>query len=290
MASPHGANADGRSASPSACKGARQSARPAATSPSGDEPPSPLARPGARRVRGADCGRLAPLARRRPMAPRPGRSAGRPRHRLRAPRAGAAPCASHAGRGSCRRVAPTVARLVGRPPPRGHHRAALARDGAGRYRAHGSSARGPRPRRARRVLARGSRAPTGDRDRCSTRSRESPEPRSARPRRFSELPLPELPSDLRVRVALLRESVAAVARAFAHQPEARDANLLRQAAGRNALIHWPLRYAAAVVCIDQGESGPKRGKLLADAPAWPEDSAFRAFHAELSAYAREPRD
>jgi hypothetical protein len=106
---------------------------------------------------------------------------------------------------------------------------------------------------------------------------------------LSELPLPELPNDLRARVALLRESVAAVARAFAHQPEARDANLLRQAAGRNALIHWPLRYAAAVVCIDQGERAAAR-ELLADAPAWPEDSAFRAFHAELSAYAREPRD
>ncbi|MBK7578678.1 MAG: hypothetical protein IPI67_00605 [Myxococcales bacterium] len=98
------------------------------------------------------------------------------------------------------------------------------------------------------------------------------------------LPLPAVDSALRARVALLREAVAAVARAFAHEPEDRDAVLLWEAARRNALIHWPLRYAAAVVCIDRGSKEEAR-RLLADAPEWPEDSAFRAFHAELSAYA-----
>lgn len=102
------------------------------------------------------------------------------------------------------------------------------------------------------------------------------------------LPLPAVGEELRGRVALLREAVGAVARAFAHQPEARDAALLWEAARRNALIHWPLRYAAAVVCIDRGQKAEAR-ELLANAPEWPEDSAFRAFHAELTAYAHEQR-
>jgi hypothetical protein len=102
---------------------------------------------------------------------------------------------------------------------------------------------------------------------------------------LSSLPLPSVNDDLRGRVALLREAVAAVARAFAHQADARDADLLWEAARRNALIHWPLRYAAAVACIDGGQKAEAR-RLLADAPTWPEESAFRAFHAELLAWAR----
>lgn len=104
--------------------------------------------------------------------------------------------------------------------------------------------------------------------------------------KLRNLPMPPVGTELRARVALLREGVAAVARAFAHQPEDRDALLLWEAARRNALIHWPLRYAAAVVCIDRGKKAEAR-ELLADAPNWPEDSAFRSFHAELTAYARE---
>lgn len=96
------------------------------------------------------------------------------------------------------------------------------------------------------------------------------------------LPLPEVTSDLRERITLLRESVAAVARAFAHAAEPRDATLLWEAARRNALIHWPLRYAAAVVCIDRGMP-EEAARLLDGAPTWPEESAFRSFHAELSA-------
>lgn len=100
------------------------------------------------------------------------------------------------------------------------------------------------------------------------------------------LPLPEASRELCEKVALLREAVAAVARAFAHEPESHDALLLWEAARRNALIHWPLRYAAAVVCIDGGRNAEAR-ELLSGAPSWPEDSAFRSFHAELSAYAEE---
>lgn len=97
------------------------------------------------------------------------------------------------------------------------------------------------------------------------------------------LPLPEVTGDLQERITLLRESVAAVARAFAHSAEPRDATLLWEAARRNALIHWPLRYAAAVVCVDRGMTDEAR-RLLTGAPIWPEESAFRAFHDELSTH------
>jgi hypothetical protein len=42
-----------------------------------------------------------------------------------------------------------------------------------------------------------------------------------------------------------------------------------------------MRYAAAVVAIDEGDPGRARG-LLADAPAWPEESTFKAFHREIA--------
>ena len=116
---------------------------------------------------------------------------------------------------------------------------------------------------------------------CGARRRAAVRPRRLR------LPLPQVSDDLRARVALLREAVAAVARAFAHEPEEGDVILLWEAARKNTLIHWPLRYAAAVVCIDRGQRAEAR-ELLDSAPEWPEDSAFRAFHAELTAWAREP--
>ena len=45
-----------------------------------------------------------------------------------------------------------------------------------------------------------------------------------------------------------------------------------------------MRYAQAVLAIDAGEKGAAR-ELLHDAPAWPRESAFRAFHDELIARA-----
>lgn len=105
-------------------------------------------------------------------------------------------------------------------------------------------------------------------------------------RRLRALPMPPVASELRRRISMLREAVAAVARAFAHQAEAKDAQLLWEAARRNALIHWPLRYAAAVALIDGGDKERAR-RLLEGAPDWPEESAFHAFHAELAAHARE---
>jgi hypothetical protein len=45
-----------------------------------------------------------------------------------------------------------------------------------------------------------------------------------------------------------------------------------------------MRYAAAIVLVDQGKANGVRD-LLAGAPEWPKESAFRAFHEELLARA-----
>jgi hypothetical protein len=105
-------------------------------------------------------------------------------------------------------------------------------------------------------------------------------------RTLAALPVPRVAPEVRGRIALLREAMSALARAFAHTSEARDLVVLHEAAERHALIHWPLRYAAAVVCIDHGDK-PQARKLLEGAPAWPAESSFTSFHAELAQHAAE---
>jgi hypothetical protein len=102
--------------------------------------------------------------------------------------------------------------------------------------------------------------------------------------RLEQLPLPASGPLLRGRVAHARRAILALARAFAHRGDASDISLLRSAAGKNPLIHWPLRYAAAVVCIDLGLPRDAQ-RLLEGAPSWPAGSAFREFHAELVRHA-----
>lgn len=97
-----------------------------------------------------------------------------------------------------------------------------------------------------------------------------------------ELPLPPAGPFLRSRIVMLRSAIGALARAFAHATLPGDVRALQAAARRNPLVHWPMRYAAAVACIDRRELAKAR-ELLAGAPAWPEDSAFQAFHSELVA-------
>jgi hypothetical protein len=94
--------------------------------------------------------------------------------------------------------------------------------------------------------------------------------------------LPILPSSpwMRARVASLRSAVLAFARSFAHQAEDKDIAKLTRAAGQNPLVHWPMRYAAAVAYLDHGQPTKAR-ELLASAPDWPEDSVFHHFHREL---------
>lgn len=99
--------------------------------------------------------------------------------------------------------------------------------------------------------------------------------------RLGALPLPVTGPFLRARIRTLRAAMGALARAFARMPRRGDRALLEQAAGSNPLIHWPMRYAASIIAIDEGDVVRAR-KLIADAPVWPAESAFHAFHAELA--------
>jgi hypothetical protein len=99
---------------------------------------------------------------------------------------------------------------------------------------------------------------------------------------LERMPLPEAGPFARRKIALLRRGLGALTRAFAHESTQRDEKVLKTAASASPLIHWAMRYAAAVVAIDNGKSADARA-LLEGAPAWPEQSAFRSFHMELAA-------
>lgn len=96
------------------------------------------------------------------------------------------------------------------------------------------------------------------------------------------MPLPEAGLFARRKVATLRKGLAALARAFAHSATKTDEKILKNAATTSPLIHWAMRYASAVVAIDQGKRDDARA-LLVGAPEWPRESAFRSFHEELQA-------
>ncbi len=95
------------------------------------------------------------------------------------------------------------------------------------------------------------------------------------------LPLPTSGSAIRERVQLLRLAVGALTRAFAHRAQPGDAELLELASDSSPLVFWAMRYAAAVVALDRGNVAKVRG-LLENAPHWPAESAFRAFHDEIA--------
>lgn len=98
--------------------------------------------------------------------------------------------------------------------------------------------------------------------------------------RLERLPLPSTSDILRDRVLMLRTAVGALARAFAHQSQPGDRALLERASEASPLVFWAMRYAAAVVAIDEGHRAVAHA-LLASAPVWPEESTFRAFHDEI---------
>jgi len=100
-------------------------------------------------------------------------------------------------------------------------------------------------------------------------------------RRLERLPPPETSASLRGRVLTLRAAAGALARAFAHESQPGDRQLLELAGEVSPLVFWAMRYAAAVVAIDQGDVARVRS-LLAGAPVWPEESTFRAFHDEIA--------
>jgi hypothetical protein len=96
---------------------------------------------------------------------------------------------------------------------------------------------------------------------------------------LQSLPLPASPW-AKSRAAVLRGAAGALARAFAHCPQRGDAARLKAAAKHHPLVCWAMRYALAIVHIDEGRQAEAL-RLLATAPEWPEDSAFRSFQQEL---------
>jgi hypothetical protein len=105
--------------------------------------------------------------------------------------------------------------------------------------------------------------------------------------RLTTMPLPPVGPMMRARIVELRQALRAFARAFAHLSSPKDAAVLRRASHKNPLIHWPFRYAAAVVFIDHGKLADAQ-RLLRDAPEWPVESAFASFQEELVARSHAP--
>jgi len=97
---------------------------------------------------------------------------------------------------------------------------------------------------------------------------------------LEQLPLPPASFWMRRKIALLRRGIAAMARAFAHESRADDEKVLHRAARSSPLVHWAMRYARAVFLVDKGRNNEALA-LLASAPPWPAESAFRSFHDEL---------
>jgi hypothetical protein len=104
---------------------------------------------------------------------------------------------------------------------------------------------------------------------------------------LQKLPLPSVSAALQRRVLALRVALAALARAFARRSAGDDAEVLEAAADKSPLVHWAMRYGAVVAYLERGDRS-RAQELLQGAPEWPADSAFRAFHEELSGLAAEP--
>jgi hypothetical protein len=98
---------------------------------------------------------------------------------------------------------------------------------------------------------------------------------------LSKLPLPEAGPLLVDRVRVLRGAVAALARAFSHRGEQGDRKLLLEASTASPLVHWAMRYAAAILSVDRGDLGVANA-LLQGAPDWPVESRFNQFHNEIA--------
>jgi hypothetical protein len=99
------------------------------------------------------------------------------------------------------------------------------------------------------------------------------------------LPIPTSGLLARRRVALLRRGIGALTRAFAHASRDGDAQLLAKAAEISPLVHWAMRYAAAIVAIDRGRARDVP-TILSGAPPWPAQSAFHTYHEELMGRSR----
>lgn len=103
---------------------------------------------------------------------------------------------------------------------------------------------------------------------------------------LESMPLPDVGFRMRRKIRLLRRGTSALARVFAHAGRATDEAILRDVARSSPLVHWAMRYARAVYFVDAGRQRDARA-LLANAPPWPAESAFRAFHDELASAVAE---
>ena len=101
---------------------------------------------------------------------------------------------------------------------------------------------------------------------------------------LEQLPLPPAGFWMRRKISLLRRGIAAMTRAFAHESRAEDDVVMSRAGRSSPLVHWAMRYARAIFLVDKGRKGEAL-ELLASAPPWPSESAFRSFHDELVATA-----
>jgi hypothetical protein len=98
---------------------------------------------------------------------------------------------------------------------------------------------------------------------------------------LERLPLPTATPVLVERIRVLRAAVAALARAFSHQAKDGDRVLMLEASHHSPLVHWAMRYGAAVLAVDDGDL-PSASALLVGAPEWPAESCFNAFHQEIA--------
>ncbi|MEM9695506.1 MAG: hypothetical protein AAGA56_23380 [Myxococcota bacterium] len=100
--------------------------------------------------------------------------------------------------------------------------------------------------------------------------------------RLERLPLPSAAPAMVRRIAVLRGAVGALTRAFSHKSREGDEVLMLQAGSSSPLVHWAMRYGAAVFAIDDGDL-EAADKLVSNAPRWPEQSRFHRFHHEIVA-------
>ena len=96
-----------------------------------------------------------------------------------------------------------------------------------------------------------------------------------------QMELPAAGMFLRRRIQLMRQGLAAMARAFGRCPRPDDREVLLSARKTSPLFHWAFTYAAAVAAIDANDPSSARA-LLTGAPEWSRSSVFAEFQREIA--------
>ncbi len=100
--------------------------------------------------------------------------------------------------------------------------------------------------------------------------------------RLERLPLPVTEATTAERITSLRRALVALQRAFAREPDGGDTELMLDVGAQSPLVHWPMRYGAAINLLHAGEASEAL-QIVSEAPAWPAQSYFRVFHAAIQA-------